>query len=262
MGIEFVPLEKAARMKGVRVTFLPGVPALFSECLKNFLDAKKVPYTRALHPAFGKDQSFLYKLTSQTSLPTMLHDDERPRNSWIEQVVLADKLGGPPSLIPEKLDERVLLFGLMNELLGEDGLMWRKRLLFGASPFTEKYGHSDQAATEAPARIAEVVGSFAARIDAQRAAGSRYLLGKSLTALDIYFATVTYMICPPGEDMLPRTKQNRGLLQGFAANPPEVQAIVDGEGGRAIREYRDYILQTHCVMPAQLGGTPLPAAKL
>ena len=200
--------------------------------------------------------------SSQTSLPTMLYNDERPRNSWIEQVVLADKLGGPPSLIPTSVEERVLMFGLMNELLGEDGVMWRKRLLFGDSPFTQKYGYSDAAAAEAPAKIAEVLDSFAARITAQRAAGSRYLLGSQLSALDIYFATVTYMICPPGDDILPRTKQNRGLLQGFAANPPEVQVFVDGQGGRAIREHRDFILKTHCVTPAQLGGTPLPASKM
>ena len=51
----------------------------------------------------GKDrQAKLYELTSQTSLPTMLHDEERPRNVWIEQLSLAEKIGSndSPSLIP------------------------------------------------------------------------------------------------------------------------------------------------------------------
>ena len=34
-------------------------------------------------------QRLLYELTSQTSLPTMFHDEERPRNVWIEQLALA-----------------------------------------------------------------------------------------------------------------------------------------------------------------------------
>ena len=60
-GMKFVPLEEAAKQKGVRVTFLPGVPALYSECLKNMLDCKGVRHTRALHPSFGRDQSWARK---------------------------------------------------------------------------------------------------------------------------------------------------------------------------------------------------------
>ncbi|CAE8622880.1 unnamed protein product [Polarella glacialis] len=253
----FVPLEEAAKLSGLRITLIPGVPGIYAECLKNFLDCKGVPYARALHPLMGRgdNQAFLHQLTAQKSLPTMLYNDENPRNSWVEQVVLADKLGKGPSLIPSDPEDRVLMFGLMNELLGEDGIVWRKRLLFGQSAFTAKYGWSDSAATEAPAKIAESLRVFTEQLRKQQEAGSKYLIGNSLCALDIYFATCSYMLAPPGPDMLPRTKENKGLLMSFASNPPEVQAVLDSSP--FLIEYRDRVLKTHCVIPADLGGTPL-----
>jgi len=244
-------------MSGLRVTFAPGVPGIYAECLKNLLDAKGVPYTRVRHPMIGKgdNQAFLYKLTAQTSLPTMLYNDERPRNSWVEQVVLADKLGKGPSLIPTDPQLRVTMFGMLNELLAEDGIVWNKRLLFGRNALTAKYGWSDQAAAGAPGRLAASLSLFLDRVRSQTEQGGHYLLGSSPTVLDIYFATVTYMFAPPGPEILPRTKQNAGLLQAFAANPPEVQALLDGAPW--LLEYRDRVLRTHCVVPAILGGDPL-----
>ena len=95
----FISLEEAAEMKtGTRITFVPGVQALYAEALKNICFVKQIPITRVLHPLMGTDketgedrQANLYNLTKQTSLPTMLHEEERPRNVWIEQLALADE---------------------------------------------------------------------------------------------------------------------------------------------------------------------------
>ena len=51
----------------------------------------------------GKDrQARLYELT-EPGLPTMFHDEERPRNVWTEQLALAERISAPgsPSIIPE-----------------------------------------------------------------------------------------------------------------------------------------------------------------
>ena len=51
---EFITLEESESMKkGTRVTFVPGVQAMFSEALKNLCYVKKVPLTRVLHPIMG-----------------------------------------------------------------------------------------------------------------------------------------------------------------------------------------------------------------
>lgn len=255
--VKFVSLEEAANMDGVRITLIPGIPGIYAECLKNMLDVKGVSYVRTLHPPMGKgdNQELLYKLTAQKSLPTMLCNDERPRNSWIEQVVLADKLGKGRSLIPSDPQDRIVMFGFMNELLGEDGIVWRKRLGFGKSPFTLKYGWSEDAATAMTAGIVASLKAFKTQLEKQEASGSRYMIGTSLTALDIYLATSSIMLDVPGPEIMPRTKENVGLLGAFASNPPEVQAVLDESAW--LLDYRDYIYKTHLVTPAVLGGSPM-----
>ena len=135
----FVSLDEAANMKsGTRVTFIPGMQALYAEALKNICYVKEIPLIRVLHPLMGLDketgedrQARLYELTSQTSLPTMFHDEERPRNVWIEQLSLAENIGSDasPNLIPENLQDRVEMFGICAVILGEDGLVWNIRIL-------------------------------------------------------------------------------------------------------------------------------------
>ena len=91
----------------------------------------------------GKDrQARLYELTSQTGLPTMFHDEERPRNVWTEQLALAERIGAPgsPSIIPDSFEQRVEMFGLCAVVLGEDGLVWNMRIL-NDGPLGRKYGY-------------------------------------------------------------------------------------------------------------------------
>ena len=109
-GVEFSTLEEAGAPHpngGLRITMLPGLPGLVSagnpplrvllcgsmfepiacacqwaEALKNLCDVKKLPYTRLIHPFGDRDaQAFLYELTAQRSLPTMLYNDDPPRSS-------------------------------------------------------------------------------------------------------------------------------------------------------------------------------------
>ena len=57
-GPDFVDLDTAAAMKtGTRVTFAPGMPALYSEALKNICFVKGVPLIRVLHPHMGIDKA-------------------------------------------------------------------------------------------------------------------------------------------------------------------------------------------------------------
>ena len=55
--------------------------------------------------------------------------------------------------------------------------------------------------------------------------------------------------------MLPRTKQNEGMLAMFAASsqiPQLKSALTD-----RLEKQRDYILTTYCETPAVLGGDPI-----
>ena len=261
---KFITLEESGSMeKGTRVTFVPGVQAMFSEALKNICYVKKVPLTRVLHPVMGVDektgedrQAKLYELTSQTSLPTMFHDEERPRNVWIEQLALAERIGTKDSskLIPDNFEHRVDMFGLCAVILGEDGLTWNMRILID-SPLGQKYGYSEKACSAAPGKISEVITLIDRRLEAQEKQGSRYLVGDALTAVDIYWATMSMTILPVPLEIMPKTKQNQGMLMFFAANS-EIPEIANALTER-IKDHQQYILTTYCETPAVLGGDPL-----
>ena len=260
----FITLEQAAAMTtGTRVTFIPGVPALYSEALKNICYVKGVPLVRALHPMMGVDkatgedrQAKLFELTAQTSLPTMLHAEERPRNVWIEQLALAERIGaaGSPVLIPENFDQRAEVFGLCAIVLAEDGLVWNMRILMD-SPLARKYGYSEAASAAAADKIAAVLGILDQRLAAQAQRGSNYLVSDAVTAADIYWATLSMGILVPPPEVMPVTKQNKGMLKFFAANA-QVPKIAEALTPR-ITDHQRYILTTYCETPAVLGGEPV-----
>ena len=259
--VEFVDLETAAAMTtGTRVTFIPGVPALYAEALKNLCFVKRVPLVRALHPMMGVDeatgqdrQARLYELTSQTSIPTLWHDDERPRNVWIEQLSLVERIGAPdaPRLIPDDFECRAEMLGLCAIVLGEDGMVWNMRIL-SDSPLAQKYGYSPTASAAAPTKVAEVLRLMDARLAAQAQRGSRYLIGDALTALDIYWATMSMSVRVPPPHIMPLTRQNRGLLKFFAMNG-ELPVVAEAVSERHIA-HQEYILTSYCETPAILGG--------
>ena len=261
---QFVSLDEAAAMTtGTRVTFVPGVPALYAEALKNICYVKQVPLVRALHPLMGVDketgkdrQARLYELTSQTSLPTMFHDEERPRNVWSEQLALAERIGAAdsPKLLPDDFEQRVEILGLCAVVLGEDGLVWNMRILMD-SPLARKYGYSEEASAAAAAKIAEILRLLDQRLAAQAERGSRYLVGDSISAVDVYWATMSMAVAPPSPEIMPVTKQNQGMLQFFAMNG-QIPAIAEALSDR-IGEHQRYILTTYCEAPAVLGGDPL-----
>ena len=233
---------------------------MYSEALKNICFVKKVPLIRAIHPLMGLDketgrdrQERLYELTRQTGLPTMFHEEERPRNVWIEQLSLAEKIGSADSLalIPDNFKLRAEMFGLCAVVLAEDGIVWNMRIL-NDSPLAQKYGYSESASSDAPGKIAEGITLFDSRLEAQEALGSRYLVGDTLTAIDIYWATMSMALLPAPAEIMPRTQQNKGLSAWFEQNSkvPEIANSLT----KRVEDHQRYILQTYCETPAVLGG--------
>ena len=263
-GPKFISLDEAAVMTtGTRVTFVPGMPAVFSESLKNICFVKGVPLIRVVHPhmgidkATGKDrQARLYELTSQTGLPTMFHNQERPRNVWTEQLALAERIGaaGTPALVPDDMKLRAEVFGLCAVVLSEDGMIWNMRNLID-TPLGRKYGYSEEACAAAPAKIAAVSSLIDRRLETQEKRGSHYLVGDALTAADVYWATMSITILPPPPEIMPLTRQNERGLKYFARNS-KIPVIAEALSKR-IEDHQRYILTTYCETPAVLGGDPL-----
>ena len=86
----------------------------------------------------------------------------------------------------------------------------------------------------------------------QKEKGSKYLIGNKISAVDIYWSTISMTILPASLEIMPKTKQNEGMLFFFEANSkiPEIKEVLSDR----ILSHRDYILKTYCETPAVLGG--------
>src|SRR5262245_56697493 len=195
----YIDIEQAKTMSGLRLVLPPGRPNPWGEALKGICYVKKIPYVRA-RKAQGHDAT-LQTWTSQSSAPVAIWNDERPRSTWIEQLYLAERLAPQPALMPTNIEDRVLLFGHANELCGENGFGWSRRVMLlhttisnpqsdeaarsFASYMGGKYGYDRAAAEAAPARVAQILRLLDARLAQQRGAESKCFVGVHTSVVEV-----------------------------------------------------------------------------
>lgn len=268
LKLHYVEIPEARKMSGLRIVLgAYAIPGPYRESCKGIFHVKGLDYVpvRTGDPGssdvalgMGGTQSELIAWTGQASAPVVAWNDERPRTTWIDQLNLAERLAPEPSLVPDDVDDRVLLFGLGQELLGENGMIWSKRLLMVHEPLEtlpaddpqrafwshlgDKYGYSPAAAARAIDRIVAVLGAVDRQLAAQRGRGRRYLLGERLSALDIYWAACCGILDPMPPDRCPMADAFRGI---YGNAIPAIAAALTP----ALREHRDFVYETHLELP-------------
>jgi glutathione S-transferase len=149
------------------------------------------------------------------------------------------------------------MFGLANELCGEEGLGWQRRLRLlddmrsGAEApgapeayretfrsLAARYGYSPESAARSTARTLEIVECLAAQLRAQRAAGRRYLVGERLSALDVYWATFAALIDPLPDE---HCRMDPGLRESYRERDPRVRAAAADLLGHRAFVYREHL---------------------
>lgn len=205
MPREYVCVEDAIPLPGLRIAFTRGVPGPWGQAVKAIFDLKKIEYTPVIQDG-GAPNEALRAWTGQNSAPCAMLADERPRVHWSELLLLAERLAPEPSLIPANEDDRTAMFGVAHELCGEDGFGWSARLLTFDVIERSNLGLTMDAmrtkfANGAPlshaiGRINTIMASLAARIERQNGAGCPYLVGSVLSAADIYWAMFSNMLVP------------------------------------------------------------------
>jgi glutathione S-transferase len=251
MTFRYVSLEDAMKRGGLRMVVVGEVPSPWGEAAKGILHIKGIDWV-AVRLAY--DSEPLKKWAGQLSGPVAIYENERPRSGWAEILLLAERLAPAPSLLPPDPAERALVFGLAHEICGEAGLGWSRRLqLVHAGGFSEavasylggKYGYSPELGATAGARVAALAGMLVARLRAQRAAGSRYYVGDSLTAVDVYSATFTAMFGPLPPD---RCEMRHGMRAVFEMRDAQTEAALDP----ILFEHRDMMYAKHLELPLSL----------
>jgi glutathione S-transferase len=256
---EYVDIEQAVTMAGLRVVLPTGIPGPWAEAVKGILYVKKIPFTRVRHDR--ANYAPLIRWTAQSSAPVMVYNDERPRSIWSDQLFLAERLQSNPALVPSNGEDRVAMYGLSNELCGENGFGWSRRLMLihtvvtdpnateearkGMLAFGSKYGYSPAAAAVAPTKVAQIVRVLAERLESQRSRGSRFLIGSGLSALDIYWAVFAALIEPLPENLCPMPSEFR---QRYICEDPVVRDATTPQ----LLAHRDFIYHEYLELPVDL----------
>jgi glutathione S-transferase len=255
----WLTLEQALHAPGLRLAPVrAGLPSPWSEFIRACFHVKRIPYSLVDARDGDRGLTSIKTLTGQESLPVVFWNDERPRSNWLEQLVLAERISLQPLLLPDDPFERAKVVGLTAELCSEAGYAWHRRVMMIARLLTEptfgerergigqylakKYRHSTDSLEGSTKHCEKIVATFAGL----QAAGHDYLLGSTLTALDLAWAAFAALIQPLPEDLCPMKPLWRDLYTWMPAATPRhnVEALL------ALREriYRDWL-----PLPVDLG---------
>ena len=255
--MEYISIEKAKSLGGLRLVLTGGVPGPWSEAAKGLFRVRGVDYAPVFQEGGGANEAIL-AWTGHRNAPTAMYNDEAARVTPVEMINLAELLGSGPSLVPDAIAERVTMFGLLNEIAGEQGFAWSARtLMFAAmvenageaamasNPMLADYHFDATEVATAPAKIIAVLERLSQQLSAQSAAGSRYLVGERLSALDIYWACFSQMLDPLPPEVNPMPDYLYGIW-GLTAKAIESAGF---QPDSALLEHRDYIFPTYLTWP-------------
>lgn len=254
--MEYIRVADARARRGLRLVLTAGVPGPWGEAAKSVLHVDGVPYV-AVAQLGGMANEDLVAWTGHANAPVAVYDDEAPRTGWAEILLLAERLSPAPRLLPADAFDRALVFGLGHEICGEGGFGWSRRLMLidalhapgvpdamrhVGEVLGARYGYSKEAAVAAPARVASILAMLASRMKEQKARGSDYLVGPSLTAADVWWAAFSVLVRPLEGELCPLPDNLRAWYLDVGET---VAAALDP----VLLEHRDRVYRDHLVLP-------------
>ena len=256
MPFDYVSVEEARQRKGLRMVVVGGVPSLWGEAAKGILHIKRIPWTAV---RLTYDDEALVAWAGQRSGPVALLDDEPPVSDWQDILLLAERLAPDPALLPDTADAREQVLEISRGICASGGLGWMRRLQLVQASFLNqggfpervakylaaKYGYEADAADSYSSRVAEMLGGLSKRLHAQRTTGSRYYVGGSVTAADIYSACLMAMFRPLPA---PQCTMNESTRQAFEL----VDAVTEEALDPILFEHRDWMYAQHLELPLSL----------
>jgi glutathione S-transferase len=226
------------------------------ESAKAVLSARRVDYVAVAQAPMEPNED-LRAWTGVVNAPVAVFEDEAPALTWLDILLLAERLGSGPPLLPEDPLQRALVLGFSTEICAPDGFGWARRLeLMGRSTtinpvaagardmgrMVRMYGARPEAIARAPGRMAAIMTGLATQLHRQRAAGSAYLVGEGLTACDLYWACFSLFVAPLAQADSPMPEF---MVANYSYLPPEVEAAFDP----VLLEHRDLVFRKHIGLP-------------
>jgi glutathione S-transferase len=252
--MDYVSVAEAREMPGLRLALSAGTPGPWGEAAKAVFKLRGVPFTPVRQHIMQANEE-LVEWTGHRNAPVAVYNNEPGVAGWIEILMLAERLGSGPSLLPEDELERITVMGICTEICSPGGFGWERRLtMMGSGPslqaggppefMTRAYGIRDGVAGPATARVIAILQGLSRQLARQSAAGSEYLVGNRLSAADVYWACFAILIEPLPDALCPMSPQMRAVYSNIT---PEIAAAADP----SLLAHRDMVWQRHIGLPME-----------
>lgn len=248
--MDYISVQEARALPGLRLVLTQGVPGPWGEAAKAILRARGVPFA-AVGQIAAEENEALVAWTGVRNAPVAVYNEEAPVTGYRDILMLAERLGSGPSLLPARAKDRFTCLGIASDLCGPLGFGWQVRLLifgamFGGSAPSDlppnvqalhrAYGFTPQALSAATQRAADILRGLDAML---KQSETGYLVGGQVSAADLYWACFSMMVAPLPADINPMPEQLRGL---YASQVPEVvEALTPGLIAHRDRIYAEHI---------------------
>jgi glutathione S-transferase len=256
--MEYLSVAQARGMKGLRLVLSADVPGPWGIAAKAIFQARGVSYVPVRQVIMDANEE-LVAWTGRRNAPIAVYDDEPGLDNWLDIVMLAERLGSGPSLLPDDPVEEALALGFSAQICGHGGYGWSRRLGMArpeTAPLADDMaakrgammrgygaGASDMIAA-APQRAITILHGLARQLHRQREMGSDYLVGSRLSACDLHWAAFSQMAQPLTLEECPFPP---GMREMYDTMPPEVRAACDP----ILIEHRDRIFARHIGLPME-----------
>jgi len=169
--LKYLSVTEARKLPGLRLVLTANMPGPWGEAAKAVLSVRNVAYVPV----------------AQAAMEVAVFDEEAPLITWLDILLLAERLGSGPSLLPSDPLDRALVLGISTEICGSDGFGWSRRLELMGRPSTQNppssgsfdmarmsraYGVRPEAIARAPGRMASIMIGLTTQLRRQHAAGS------------------------------------------------------------------------------------------
>jgi hypothetical protein len=254
--MKYLSVYEARKLPGMRLVLTAHMPGPWGEAAKAILSVRKIKYVPVEQRAMEKNED-LFEWTGMRNAPIAALDEDPPQSTWHEILLLAERIGSGPSLIPTDPLDRALMMGFSTEICGPDGFGWSRRLeLMGRSTtrnpsnaaaydmqrMTRSYGVTPESIARAPLRMISIMNGLSRQLHRQKAAGSEYLLGRQLAACDVHWAALALFVSPLPPDECPMPEFMR---ENYSHLTPELAAALDP----ILLSHRDMIYRRHIGLP-------------
>jgi glutathione S-transferase len=259
-AINYISFEQAQQESGLRMIVVKGLPSPWGEAAKGIFHIKQLDWSATYHDPSSREMS---AWSGSRSAPVAIYNDEAPIESWLDILLLAERLAPEPALLPSDPEQRTSAIALAEKICGEMGLGWSRRLdsvykgLNGkslaeggypqpiAGYLAKKYGYEEDQGTNYNQHTIELLNLLSNTLKMQKKAGKKYYLGDTLSAIDLYSATFMACFNPLPEDQCAMHPPIRTIFEALDDN---TKAALDP----ILIKHRDYIYNNYLALPLSL----------